>query len=151
MALFEVIWKILRVRMPNCHLRTGGSKPGAYNHEPPHRIWVQKVPLCKQGFLGDTLNAAGNSMTKLREALSGTTSEKRGVPSRTEGERSLDMLWSHHMPWIIGLWFTSRTLEGNSRKSSESFSGVFPDFFSAISPRNQGKTKGQQLKGKIVS
>ena len=39
---------------------------------------------------------------RLWEALSGTTSEKRSVPSRTGGERILEMLWSLQMPWIIG-------------------------------------------------
>ena len=31
-------------------------------------------------------------------ALSGTNSEKRSVPSRTGGERILEMLWSLQMP-----------------------------------------------------
>ena len=38
---------------------------------------------------------------RLWEALSGTTSEKRSVPSRTGGETILEMLWSLQMPWII--------------------------------------------------
>ena len=33
------------------------------------------------------------------------------------------------MPRIIGLGHPSRTLEGNSRKRSESASGVFPESF----------------------
>ena len=35
---------------------------------------------------------------RLGEALSGTTSEKRGAPSRTGGERILEMLWKPQMP-----------------------------------------------------
>ena len=35
---------------------------------------------------------------QLWEALSGTISEKRGVPSRTGGERILEMLWKPQMP-----------------------------------------------------
>ena len=42
-------------------------------------------------FLRYALSTAGNSMTG--EALSGTTSEKRGVPSRVEVERILEMIW----------------------------------------------------------
>ena len=41
---------------------------------------------------------------QLWEALSGTTSEKRGVPSRTGGgDKSGLMLWSLQRPWFIGL------------------------------------------------
>ena len=39
---------------------------------------------------------------QLWEAVSGTTSEKRGVPSRIGGEIILEMLWKPQMPWIIG-------------------------------------------------
>ena len=54
--------------------------------------WNQKCPQCCLEF-----------HDRLWEALSGTTSEKRSVPSRTGGERILEMLWSLQMPWIIGL------------------------------------------------
>ena len=62
---------------------------------------------------------------------SGTISEKRGVPSRTEGERILEMLWKPQMPWIIGLWGSqlhfSRGIPGNPPRA---FPGlVFPDIF----------------------
>ena len=49
-------------------------------------------------FFRNTPSTAGNSMTGSREALSGTTSEKRGVPSRTGGEIILEMLWKPQMP-----------------------------------------------------
>ena len=58
------------------------------------------------------------------EALSGTTSEKRGVPSRTEGEIILEMLWRLQMPWNIGFG-ESQPHSGRS----ESVSGVSPEFF----------------------
>ena len=46
----------------------------------------------------------------------------------TEGERILDMLWRLQMPWITGLWGSQPYFRGNSRKSSESVSGVFRNF-----------------------
>ena len=45
----------------------------------------------------------GERTDRLWEALSGNTSEKRGVHSHTGGERILEMLWSLHMPWIAFL------------------------------------------------
>ena len=69
---------------------------------------------------------------RLWEALSGTTSEKKKRPQPywgPRGERILEMLWKPQMPRIIGFNHPSRTLDGNSRKRSESVSGVFPEFF----------------------
>ena len=66
---------------------------------------------------------------RLWEAFSGTTSEKRIVPSRTGGERILEMLGAFKRLQLSGLGYPSRTLQGNSRKNSESVSGVFPEFF----------------------
>ena len=48
--------------------------------------------------LWDTLQLSEICPVLLGEALSGTTSEKRSVPSRTGGERILEMLWSLQMP-----------------------------------------------------
>ena len=56
--------------------------------------------------------------------------KKRGVPSRTEGERILEVLWKPQMPWLIGLGGSQPySRERNSRKRSESVSGVFPELF----------------------
>ena len=66
--------------------------------------------------------------------------KKRGVPSRTAGQIILEMLWKPQMPW--GLGYPSRTLEGNSRKRSESVSGVFPEFFKEFLPENPSRTEG---------
>ena len=69
-------------------------------------------------------------MTSALKALTGTTSEKRTAPSRTGEEIILEMLWTPQLPLIIGLGGDpSRTLDWNSRKRSESVSGIFPEFF----------------------
>ena len=82
---------------------------------------------------------------QLWEALSGTTSEKRGAPSRTGGERILEMLWKPQMPWTIGfgasqpysrkefqetLWERFREIPEFPRKR---VSGLFHRNFSGIS------------------
>ena len=43
--------------------------------------------------LGHTLCAAGNSMTSSERSSPEPLLKKRGVPSGTEAERSLEMLW----------------------------------------------------------
>ena len=59
----------------------------------------------------------------------GGTSEQRGVPSRTERREFWKGSGSFECLELQGLGDPSRTLKGNSRKSSESVSGVFPEFF----------------------
>ena len=49
--------------------------------------------------------------------------------SKPKSARILEMLWKPQMSWIIGFGGSSRTLEVNSKKRSESVSGVFPGFF----------------------
>ena len=68
---------------------------------------------------------------RLWEALSGTTSEKRSVRSRTGGggDTSGNALEPSNDLDFWGLGDPRCTLEGNSRKHSESVSGVFPEFF----------------------
>ena len=46
------------------------------------------------------------------------------------------------MPGIIGFGDPGRTLEGSSRKSSESVSGVFPDFLPEFLPESPSRTGG---------
>ena len=72
-------------------------------------------------------STAGNSMTGSERPSPEPLLKKRGVPSRTGGERILEMLWK--CLELKGLGDPGRTLEGKSRKSSESVSGVFPEIF----------------------
>ena len=58
----------------------------------------------RRAFLGNTPSTAGNSMTGSERPSPEPILKKRGVPSRTGGERILEMLWKSQMPWIIGLW-----------------------------------------------
>ena len=58
-----------------------------------------------------------------------TTSEKRGPHSRTEGREFWKCSGSLKCLELSGLRDPSRTLEGTSRKCSESVSRVFPEFF----------------------
>ena len=92
-----------------------------------------RVPCCRTTPLVCALkfrytpSTAGEFHERLWEALSGTTSEKRGVPSRTGGERILEMLWKPQMPWIIGFG-------GSQPYSREEFQETlserfFPEFF----------------------
>ena len=46
----------------------------------------------------NTLSAAGNSMTSSERPSLEPPLKKRGVLSRTEGERILEMLWKPRMP-----------------------------------------------------
>ena len=70
-------------------------------------------------FFRNTLSTAGNSMTSSEMPSSQPLLKKKGAPSRTEGERILEMQ----------LGVLSRTLEGNFWKNSESVSGIFPENF----------------------
>ena len=68
--------------------------------------------------------------------------KKRGVPSRTGGERILETLWSLQMPWIIGLGGSQPYSRGEfQEKLSERFrglSGIFPEF----PPESPSRTGG---------
>ena len=75
---------------------------------------------------------------QLWEALSGTTSEKRGVPSRIGGREFWKCSGSLKCLELLGLEDPSRTPEGNSRKRSESVPGVFPGFL----PESPSRTGG---------
>ena len=70
---------------------------------------------------------------RLWEALSGSTSEKRSVPSRTGGERILEMLWKPQMIWIIGFGGSQPYSWGEFQETLwerfRGLSGVFPEFF----------------------
>ena len=67
------------------------------------------------------------------------------------------MLWKSQMPSIIGFGASSRTREGNSRKRSESVSGVFPEFFrnffrkvpAVLGARPKVVSKRRKKKGKV--
>ena len=81
---------------------------------------------------------------RLWEALSGTTSEKRSVPSRTGGggERIPEMLWSLQVPWAIGFVGSQPYSRGEfQEKLWEHFrglSGIFPEFFLESPSRARG-------------
>ena len=76
------------------------------------------------------------------ERLSGTTSEKRGVPQPYWGGENSGNVWKPQMPWIIGLGAPSRTLEGNFRKRSESVSGGLSGIFPEFLPESPSRTGG---------
>ena len=75
-----------------------------------------------------SLSRAGNATTN-SERPSLTTTDKSGIPSHTEGERFLEMLWRFQKkpsnalssrPWSRGRKSGDRTCPG--------FSGIFPEF-----------------------
>ena len=79
---------------------------------------------------------------QLWEALSGTNSEKRGVPSRTGGEIILEMLWKPQMPWIIGLGASQPYSRGVFQETLwerfRGLSGNFPEFLPGSTSRTGG-------------
>ena len=62
----------------------------------------------------------------------GTTSEERDVPSRTGGERILEMLWKPQMPLTIGLGgsqpYSRREFQETLWERFRGLSGFFPEF-----------------------
>ena len=68
-----------------------------------------------------------------------------------EGAVKQMLVWGHKLRLLdeAGSWGTS-TRKGGQSALAESIQGLFSRS-SAKDPFNQGKTKGQQLKGKIVS
>ena len=76
------------------------------------------------------------------EARSGTNSEKRGVPSRTRGERILETLWTPQMPWIIGFGASQPYSRGKFQETLwerfRGLSGIFPEFL----PESPSRTGG---------
>ena len=84
----------------------------------PSRLHIQKYPQYCWEF-----------HDQLWEALSRTNSEKRGVPSRTGGERILETLWKPQMPWIIGFGTSQPYSRGEFQETLwERFRGL-PEFF----------------------
>ena len=79
---------------------------------------------------------------QLWEALSRTTSEKRGAPSLTGGERILEMLWKPQMPWIIGFGGSQPYSRGEFQEELwERFRGlswIFPEFLPESASRTGG-------------
>ena len=79
---------------------------------------------------------------RLWEALSGTTSEKRGAPSRTGGETILEMLWKPQMPWIVGFGlsqpYSRREFQETLWERFRGLSGIFPE----ILPESPSRTGG---------
>ena len=58
---------------------------------------------------------------------------KRGVPSRTEGEIILEMLWKPQMPWIRGFGASQPYSRGELQETLRAFPGSFQNFFPGIS------------------
>ena len=79
---------------------------------------------------------------QLWEALSGTTSKKRGVPGRTGGERILEMLWKPQMPRIIGLGRSQPYSRGEFQETLwerfRGLSGIFPEYLPESASRTGG-------------
>ena len=74
-----------------------GVQPGTLQSVPEEKgpCW-----FCRPfSTIRNALSTAGNSMTSSEKPLSGTISEKRGVPAVLRGWE----LWKPQMPWIIGL------------------------------------------------
>ena len=85
-------------------------------------------------------------MTSSEGPSSGTISEKRGVPSRTEGETILEMLWKPQMPWIIGLGasqpYSRAEFQETLWERFRGLSGIFPEFL----PESPSRTGGMAQK-----
>ena len=105
--------------------------PKKCHHEFKHHEFKHKV-IHKENLQAFQKYPLGKFHGQLWKTLSGTTSEKRGVPSRTEGERTLKMLWRLQMHWIIGLGGSQLYSWGEfQEKSWERFRGlslIFPEF-----------------------
>ena len=88
----------------------------------------------------NTLRIAGNSITSSERPSPEPLLKTRGVPSRTEGERILEMVLRHQIIELYGLGVSSRTLEGKSRKSSESVSALLSGIFLEFLPESPSRT-----------
>ena len=90
---------------------------------------------------------------QLWEALSGTNSEKRGVPSRTGGERILETLWKPQMPWIVGFGASQPYSRGKFQETLwerfRGLSGSFPEFLPESPSRTGGKAQQRKCFGVI--
>ena len=68
--------------------------------------------------------------------------KKRAVPSRTGGERILEMLWKPQMPWIIGFGASQPYSRGEFQETLwerfQGLSGIFPEFL----PESPSRTGG---------
>ena len=77
----------------------------------------------------NTPSTAGNSMTSSERPSPEPIPEKEASPAVLGGREFWKRSGSLKCFELKGLGHPSRTLEGNSRKRSESVSGVFPEFF----------------------
>ena len=70
---------------------------------------------------------------------------KRGVPSRTGGQRILEMLWKPQMPWIVGLGafqpYSRGEFEETLWERFRGLSGIFPEFLPESPSRTGGMAK----------
>ena len=81
-------------------------------------------------FARNTPSTAGNSMTGFGRPSPEPLLKKEGVPSRTGGERNSGNALEASNALNCRVWAIPAVLsKGNSRKRSESVSGVFPEFF----------------------
>ena len=76
-----------------------------------------------------TPSTAGNSMTSSERPSPEPILKKEASPAVLGGREFWKRSGSLKCSELWGLGHPSRTLEGNSRKRSESISGVFPEFF----------------------
>ena len=102
-------------------------------------------------FFRNALSTAGNSMSSSERPSPEPILKKRGVPSCTGAERILEALWKPQMPWIIGLGASQPYSRGNSRKRSESVSGVFPEFLREFLPESPTRTGGIRGRKKPIN
>ena len=80
-------------------------------------------------LLRNTPSTAGNSMTSSERPSPEPILKKEAPPAVLGGRQFWKCSGSPKCLELQGLGDPSRTLDGNSRKSSESISGVFPEFF----------------------
>ena len=106
---------------------TTWSCPCLYNIQArsPEKSPRQQQQTKKGAKVRNVLSTAGKSMTS-SETLSGTTSEKGGVPSRTEAGNALEA--SNALNY--GAWGIPAVLSrGNSGNALRAFPGSFRNFF----------------------
>ena len=104
--------------------------------------------------LRNTLSTAGNSMTSSERPSPEPLLKKEASPAVLEGREFWKCSGAFKRLELLGLGDPSRTLEDNSRKSSESVFRVFPEFLRnffrkvpavlGVWPRKEGRKKGKK-------
>ena len=116
--------------------------PGFWYTGTPAKTILLETTLFQKCPLETTLSTAGNSMTSSERPSPEPILKKRGVPSRTGGERILETLWKPQMPWIIGLGasqpYSAVEFQETLWERFRGLSGIFPEFL----PESPSRTGG---------